>query len=206
VYNVSYLLNCADFEKYRNWYCANIGKLLIKQFICSTSELFIKLFQLWLLNSDVSGSQHKIWSPLQWSWAHFSVMWLYYKYTSSVFGNNMKGVGCQGCTESFWSTVVLFRTPFGISMIKLWPMFTFTKRLLETAVLSCLNMEQLSSHHLDLHKIDIGIFTKMCWHTRSVQKVSDLNFSRLNKASTGSVHHCRCGGDIYARALIFSCL
>jgi len=36
--------------------------------------------------------------------------------------------------------------------------------------------------------------------TRSVQKVSDLNFSRINKSSTGSVHHCRCGGDIYAHA------
>ena len=31
-------------------------------------------------------------------------------------------------------------------------------------------------------------------YTRSVQKVSDLNFSRLNKSSTGSVHLCRCGG------------
>ena len=36
--------------------------------------------------------------------------------------------------------------------------------------------------------------------TWSVQKVSDLNFSRINKSSTGSVHHCRCGGDIYAHA------
>ena len=35
---------------------------------------------------------------------------------------------------------------------------------------------------------------------RSVQKVSDLNFSRLNKSSTESVHLCRCGGDIYAHA------
>ena len=39
-------------------------------------------------------------------------------------------------------------------------------------------------------------------YTRSVQKVSDLNFSRLNKSSTGSVHHSRCGGNIYAHACI----
>jgi len=37
-----------------------------------------------------------------------------------------------------------------------------------------------------------------CNNMWSVQKVSDLNFSRINKSSTGSVHHCRCGGDIYA--------
>ena len=36
--------------------------------------------------------------------------------------------------------------------------------------------------------------------TWSVQKVTDLNFSRINKSSTGSIHHCRCGGDIYAHA------
>jgi len=42
------------------------------------------------------------------------------------------------------------------------------------------------------------------WTTWSVQKVSDLNFYRLNKSSMGSVHHCRCGGDIYAHAWIFS--
>jgi hypothetical protein len=41
-------------------------------------------------------------------------------------------------------------------------------------------------------------------YTWSVQKVSDLNFSRLNKSSAGSVHHCRCGGDISAHAWIFS--
>ena len=35
-------------------------------------------------------------------------------------------------------------------------------------------------------------------YTRAVQKVSDLNFFRLNKSSTGSVLHCGCGGDIYA--------
>jgi len=40
--------------------------------------------------------------------------------------------------------------------------------------------------------------------TWSVKKISDLNFSRINKSSTGSVHHCRCGGDIYAHAWIFS--
>ena len=40
-------------------------------------------------------------------------------------------------------------------------------------------------------------------HTWSVQKVSDLNFSRINKSSTGSVHHCTCGGDIYVHASIF---
>ena len=40
--------------------------------------------------------------------------------------------------------------------------------------------------------------------TRPVQKVSDLNFFRLNKSSTGSVHHCGCGGDIYAHAWISS--
>jgi hypothetical protein len=28
----------------------------------------------------------------------------------------------------------------------------------------------------------------------SVQKVSDLNFSRIKQSSTGSVHHCTCGG------------
>ena len=37
-------------------------------------------------------------------------------------------------------------------------------------------------------------------HTRAVQKVSDLNFFRLNKSSTGSVLHCGYGGDIYAHA------
>ena len=48
-------------------------------------------------------------------------------------------------------------------------------------------------------------WTRVSVHcTWSVQKVSDLNFSRINKSSTGSVHHCRCGGDIYARAWIFS--
>jgi len=31
-------------------------------------------------------------------------------------------------------------------------------------------------------------------HMWSVQKVSDLNFSRINKSSTVSVHHCICGG------------
>jgi hypothetical protein len=39
---------------------------------------------------------------------------------------------------------------------------------------------------------------KMQGYTRAVQKVSDLNFYRLNKSSTGSVLHCGCGGDIYA--------
>jgi len=44
------------------------------------------------------------------------------------------------------------------------------------------------------------------WSTRAVQKVSDLNFFRLNKSSPGSVLHCSCGGDIYAHAWISSCL
>jgi hypothetical protein len=35
---------------------------------------------------------------------------------------------------------------------------------------------------------------------KHVQKVSDLNFSRLNTSSTGSVLHCGCGGGIYAHA------
>jgi len=39
-----------------------------------------------------------------------------------------------------------------------------------------------------------------CHCTRAIQKVSDLNFFRLNKSSTGSVLHCGCGGDIYAHA------
>jgi len=42
----------------------------------------------------------------------------------------------------------------------------------------------------------VSLFT----NTRAVQKVSDLNFFRLNKSSTGSVLHCGCGGDIYAHA------
>ena len=42
--------------------------------------------------------------------------------------------------------------------------------------------------------------------TRAVKKVSDLNFFRLNKSSTGSVLHCGCGGDIYAHAWISYCL
>jgi hypothetical protein len=33
--------------------------------------------------------------------------------------------------------------------------------------------------------------------TWAVQKVSDLNVFHLNKSSTGSVLHCRCGGDTY---------
>ena len=41
-------------------------------------------------------------------------------------------------------------------------------------------------------------------YTRAVQKVSDLNFFRLNKSSTGSVLHCGCGGDIYAHVWISS--
>ena len=40
--------------------------------------------------------------------------------------------------------------------------------------------------------------------TRAVQKVSDLNFFRLNKSSMGSFLHCGCGGDIYAHAWISS--
>jgi len=48
------------------------------------------------------------------------------------------------------------------------------------------------------------IFNSLCEtnYTWCVQKVSDLNFSRINKSSTGSVYHCRCGGDIYAHAWI----
>jgi len=42
--------------------------------------------------------------------------------------------------------------------------------------------------------IYICIYIYIYTHTRSIQKVSDLNFSRINKSSTGSVHHCRCGG------------
>jgi len=41
-------------------------------------------------------------------------------------------------------------------------------------------------------------------YTRAVQKVSDLNFFRLNKSSMGSVLHCGCGGDINAHAWISS--
>ena len=47
------------------------------------------------------------------------------------------------------------------------------------------------------HVARMGEETGCTW---SVQKVSDLNFSRINKSSTVSVHHCRCGGDIYAHA------
>ena len=43
-------------------------------------------------------------------------------------------------------------------------------------------------------------YLKFRAYTRAVQKVSDLNFFRLNKSSTGSVLHCGCGGDIYAHA------
>jgi hypothetical protein len=49
-------------------------------------------------------------------------------------------------------------------------------------------------------------YSTVRYTTWAVQKVSDLNFFRLNKSSTGSVLHCRCGGDIYAQAWIVSCL
>ena len=41
-------------------------------------------------------------------------------------------------------------------------------------------------------------------HIRGLFKTyRTLIFSRINKWSTGSVHHCRCGLDIYAHAWIF---
>ena len=50
----------------------------------------------------------------------------------------------------------------------------------------------------------VTLYRGLC--TRAVQKVSDLNFFRLNKSSTGSVLHCGCGGDIYTHVWISSCL
>ena len=55
---------------------------------------------------------------------------------------------------------------------------------------------------LDTFKLCLIIYINT--HTRVVQKVSDLNFFRLNKSTTESVLHCGCGGDIYAHAWIFS--
>jgi len=52
------------------------------------------------------------------------------------------------------------------------------------------------SEHLYMYCMSLYIYTHM-W---SVQKVSDFNFSRINKSSTGSVHHSTCGGGIYVHA------
>ena len=72
--------------------------------------------------------------------------------------------------------------------------------LFPATLLHQLFFHPLSSHLTIYFLVCLSILLFPNSYTRAVQKVSDLNFFRLNKSSTGSVLHCGCGGDIYAHA------
>jgi len=94
-------------------------------------------------------------------------------------------------SKDFFMATVTIDRPKNLSLSQ--PNINSKEQVHKSQLLTNLNINKI--FHIPRHDV-----TNKNDDTWSVQKVSHFNFPPINTTGTGSVHHCTCGGDIYAHA------